>query len=201
MSGRLSAVQAEAVAVALERLFAVPVPPDLWVRANEPSRLTERFAEWLAEDYDWFLLQDSILVRDAIEAAQRWLVEHPTPDPWIVDPVVALGDGNLDNFMWDGRTCRLIDWEEYGVSDLAYEVADLIEHASVRLEQRLNAADLLERLALNGLQLARIAQYRRTFAFFWLAMLLPGNGGWQRNPRGSTEDQARHVLELIGSWT
>jgi hypothetical protein len=28
-------------------------------------------------------------------------------------------------------------------------------------------------------------------------MLLPGNGGWRRNPPGTTEDQARHLTGLL----
>jgi hypothetical protein len=39
--------------------------------------------------------------------------------------------------------------------------------------------------------------YRRLWAMFWLTMLLPGNGGFHRNPPGSTEAQARHLLTLI----
>lgn len=35
-----------------------------------------------------------------------------------------------NNVLWDGSTCRFIDFEEFGVSDLAYEIADLLEHAS-----------------------------------------------------------------------
>jgi hypothetical protein len=43
----------------------------------------------------------------------------------------------------------------------------------------------------------RMAAYRPLWAAFWLAMLLPGNGGWRRNPRGTTEGQARHFLALV----
>jgi thiamine kinase-like enzyme len=117
--------------------------------------------------------------------------------PELADRVVALGDGNLDNVLWDGEVCRLIDWEEYGASDLAYEVADLVEHASSRLTRSLDVEELLADLDLDEAQLARLEQYRRLFACFWLMMLLPGNGGFARNPPGSTEDQARHVLALL----
>ena len=43
----------------------------------------------------------------------------------------------------------------------------------------------------------RMAAPRPLWAAFWLAMLLPGNGGWRRNPRGTTEGQARHFLALV----
>jgi hypothetical protein len=45
---------------------------------------------------------------------------------------------------------------------------------------------------------ARMAAYRPLFAAFWLAMLLPGNGSWRRNPRGTTEAQAVHFMALAG---
>ncbi len=32
---------------------------------------------------------------------------------------------------------------------------------------------------------------------FWLAMLLPGNGGFHRNPPGTTEAQGAHLLALL----
>jgi hypothetical protein len=39
--------------------------------------------------------------------------------------------------------------------------------------------------------------FRKMFAIFWLIMLLPTYGGFRRNPAGSTEDQARHVADLL----
>ena len=100
--------------------------------------------------------------------------------------------------IWDGATCRLVDFEEFGRSDLAYEVADVVEHASSRLDRHLDADALLARLALTDAQRARLAVHRRLLASFWLVMLLPGNRGFDRNPPGSTEDQARHLLALLG---
>lgn len=94
---------------------------------------------------------------------------------------------------------RLVDWEEFGVSDLAYEVADIVEHASSRLERRLDASRFVAALELSEQQLTRLSRHRRLFAGFWLAALLPGTGGWVRHPAGATEDQARHVLHLLGA--
>lgn len=44
----------------------------------------------------------------------------------------------------------------------------------------------------------RMAAYRPLWAVFWLAMLLPGNGAWRRNPPGTTEAQAGHFMALAG---
>jgi hypothetical protein len=38
--------------------------------------------------------------------------------------------------------------------------------------------------------------YRPLWAAFWLAMLLPGNGAWRRNPPGTTEAHAEHFMAL-----
>ncbi|MBC2934980.1 aminoglycoside phosphotransferase family protein [Nocardioides sp. zg-1228] len=197
LAGEITGAQTQALARALRRLFDVPVPPGLAVRANDPLGFSRRFKQWLAEEYDWSECQDAGLVREAVESARLWLDQHLFSEGWIVDPVIALGDGNLDNVLWDGETCRLIDWEEYGVSDLAYEVADIVEHASSRLENRLEADALIEAIFLSESQRRRVEQHRPFFAAFWLAMLLPGNAGWGRNPTGSTEDQSRHLLRLL----
>ena len=64
--------------------------------------------------------------------------------------------------------------------------------------RRLDVQALLRELTLDGVQRERVEHHRRMFACFWLAMLLPGNRAWRRNPLGSTEDQARHLIELVG---
>jgi hypothetical protein len=58
---------------------------------------------------------------------------------------------------------------------------------------------LIADLGLHERQRARVEEYRKLHACFWLMKLLPGNGGFARNPAGSTEDQARHVLALLAS--
>lgn len=40
-------------------------------------------------------------------------------------------------------------------------------------------------------------RYRLYWAAFWLAMLLPENGGFHGNPAGTTETQADHLLALL----
>ncbi len=196
LTDAVSPAQQRALADALRRLFAVPVPEDLGDRANGPAAMKD-VSERLAEDHDVTRCTDPDLVLAAKRRALEWLSVLPIEEP--VDRVVALGDGNLDNILWDGEVCRLIDWEEYGASDLAYEIADLVEHASSRLTRSLDVEGLLAELALDEHQRARVERYRPLFACFWLMMLLPGNRGFDRNPAGSTEDQARHVLALVNA--
>lgn len=195
LTGDLAPAQQGGLADALRRLFAVRVPEGLAERANGPDWMRTTTLEWLAEDYDLSACREPELVREAKDRAVAWLAALLLEPP--VDLVIALGDGNLDNVLWDGEVCRLIDWEEYGVSDLAYELADLVEHASSRLTRILDVDRLLATFALTHDQAALVANHRRLLACFWLAMLLPGNGGFARNPAGSTEDQARHLLALL----
>jgi hypothetical protein len=96
-------------------------------------------------------------------------------------------------------TCRLVDFEDAGLSDPAYELADHIEHLAGRLIGGYDADALVDAVGLDAAARERISAYRPLWAGFWLAMLLPGNGGWQRNPPGTTEDQARRVLALVGN--
>lgn len=55
---------------------------------------------------------------------------------------------------------------------------------------------LADAVGLDAEARERLEAYRPLWAAFWLAMLLPGNGGWRRNPRGTTEGQARHFMAL-----
>jgi len=194
LAGDITPTQHGALVEALRRLFAVPVPDDLDDRAHGPEWMRSRsnVTAWLAEDHGVTACQDPALVMTAKIRAVEWL-----DSVRLVDRVVAVGDGNLDNVLWDGEVCRLIDWEEYGASDLAYEVADVVEHASSRLTRSLDVEELLADLGLDEPQRERVEQFRPLFACFWLMMLLPGNAGFARNPVGSTEDQARHVLALL----
>lgn len=196
LGGLVTTTQQEGLIAALRRLFAVRVPTELGERANGPEVMGRQTIEGLAADHDLSPCADLELVLTARAGALEWLGTVRLPD--VVDRVIALGDGNLDNVLWDGEVCRLIDWEEYGASDLTYELADLVEHASSRLTRSLDVDGLLARFDLTDLQSASLVQYRRLLACNWLMKLLPGNGGFARNPAGSTEDQARHVLAALG---
>ena len=163
--------QASGLATALHRLFAAPVDDATPERAMGPSTMRDMVRTWAAEEYRLDECRDPALVEAALTRARGWLAPARPEVDRVVNTVLSVGDGNLANVLWDGDACRLVDFEEFGLSDLAYEVADVVEHASSRL--------------------------RRLLAVFWLVMLLPGNRGFGRNPAGSVDDQARHVLALL----
>jgi thiamine kinase-like enzyme len=111
--------------------------------------------------------------------------------------VLGQGDGNVANFLWDGERCRLVDFEDGGLSDQAFEIADLVEHLSVWLRSVLVTEDLLRLLAPDPDAAVRVRQARRVLAFYWLNMLLPGKLAHRRNPPDSCERQARRLLQLM----
>ena len=131
-------------------------------------------------------------------AATVWLQSAPVAalaEP-LRERVFSQADGNLGNFMWDGEQCRVVDFEDSGVSDPAYEVADLVEHVTVWLPGLVNADELVSLLEFSPEQNVRVAHFRRLFAVYWL-LILPGNSGAGRNPEGSLERQADRVLSLL----
>ncbi len=70
--------------------------------------------------------QDPALVGSAQAAACVWLTtEGALPDPRLT----ALGIADLDpaNVLWDGETCRLVDFEDGGLTDPAFDLADHVE--------------------------------------------------------------------------
>lgn len=178
----LTAPQVDALRLALCRLFSAPVDPQTTERAMGPSVMRSFVRQWAGEDYQLGPCSDPTLVRSALAMARGWLaVDDPTRHR-VTDAVLAVGDGNLEHVLWDGITCRLIDFEEFGSSDLAYELADVVEHASSRLRRLFDIGSFLDGLCLTADQQSRLTAYRQLMAAFWLVMLLPGNAGFDRNP-------------------
>jgi hypothetical protein len=169
-------------------------------RAYGPSsEAVKVVGEWLSDDYELAVLQEPELVAQARTTALDWLARSGVmPAPHLT--TIGIADLNPANVLWDGQTCRLVDFEDGGLSDPAYELADHVEHLGGRLDGVYDAAVLVDAVGLDEPARARMAAYCPLWAAFWLAMLLPGNGGWRRNPPGTTEAQARHLLGLFDGW-
>ena len=194
----LSRRQLAALGHSLQRMYtAVPVddltglPERSWV----PSELVSMLRSRIGEPHP----PVSPTVEAALRAATAWV---GTPEATVlagplVERVFTQADGNLSNFLWDEERCYVVDFEDSGVSDPAYEVADLVEHVSVWLPGLIEADDLVKVLAFSGEQESRLLGFRRVWAVFWLLMLLPGNPGHDRNPEGSLERQAQRVLGYL----
>ena len=140
-------------------------------------------------------------VRRALTDGLAWITSTDVRRLGACEPhlVFGRGDGNVANLLWDGHQVRLVDFEDAGVSDRPFELADLAEHVSTWVGAGVDVDPLLDRFPLTAAERARLTQYRRLFGLFWLLMLLPGNPAASRNPEGTLERQAVRLSALLGS--
>jgi aminoglycoside phosphotransferase len=138
--------------------------------------------------------------RHALRCASEWLelrqVERAAAREYTA--VYGHGDANLANYLHDGGTVRLVDFEDSGRSDRAWELAIFTEHLSVHGCGQVPAELALDHFGTGTAERARIHEYRRLLATFWLLMLLPGGPSHRRNPPGTLQYQAFRLLELLG---
>lgn len=194
----LDSLQQAALGRALDRMFtAVPVS-DLMAMDERnwgPGEMVSLLRSWMLEARPAV----TPFVESALEAATTW-VDSPQVTALagrLAERVFTMADGNIGNFLWDGERCHVVDFEDCGVSDPAYEVADLLEHVSVWLPGLVEAESLIRFLGFSPEQESRLLDFRRLMAVFWLMKLLPGNPGHARNPHGSLERQADRLLGLL----
>ena len=194
----LTTVQTRALGASLRRLYDVPVEAvaaaGIGARRYGAREHVQVMVDWLADDHDLRECQDPGLVREALDTARAYVADPSLPEPR--HTALGIADLNPANVLWDGRTVRLVDFEDGGLSDPAYELADHVEHLGSRLPGVYDVRALPAAVGLDEEARERMAAYRPLWGAFWLAMLLPGNGSWQRNPPGTTEDQAAHFMAL-----
>lgn len=192
--------QNDALGASLRRLYDIPlehaVAAGLTERRYGPSTLPRILLDWLSGDYELTACLDPRKVAEGVESAVAWVAEPgATPEPEL--SVLGIADLNPANVLWDGSTCRLVDFEDGGLSDPAYELADHVEHLAGRLAATYDPDRLVTAVGISDTERERMAAYRPLWAIFWLAMLLPGNGGFHRNPPGTTEAQVDHLSRLL----
>jgi hypothetical protein len=185
LTGRLTGEQTEGLRVALTQLWSIP-PTDLQPidHAAFVQRIRTAIRPW-----PW---PGSGIVADAQLAATAWL-SSPEADELSLpaQQVLGHGDPNLANYLWDGSHIRIVDFEDAGRSDLTMELANLVEHIASR---GTHWTDLVEHFATDR---ARLLTARRLFAIFWLTLLRPGGPSAARNPPGTSDLQAKRVLDLL----
>lgn len=184
----------DAVAAAINRLHAA-VPADIltaahpqpWLAAGALNRMRSHLsAVERPVDAD-------PMVCAAFDAAVDWLDHVAEPDHDALTPVFGQGDGNLANYMWDGRQVRLVDFEDSGRSDRAFELAAFAEHLSVWHDAKVETKALLGRFALTSAEAGRVLFFRRGFGFFWLLKLL---GARENRPRVLSSQASRLLFTL-----
>ncbi len=125
------------------------------------------------------------------EAARTWLDNEPPDLTAVHDPVVAHGDPNLTNYLWDGERVRIVDFEDAGLGDRTVELANLVEHLSWR---ETDPDPLVRRFPVDP---ERFRAARCLWAGFWLTLIGPGGPSADRNPPGTAEAQALRMLRLV----
>ena len=196
----LTARQSASLGQTLRRLYDIPLDQisaaGISERRYGPSTLPQTLPTWLGEQRDLSTCEDPAQVRDGIEAALEWLTRT---DSLPVARLTGLGIADLNpaNILWDGQACRLVDFEDGGMTDPAYDLADHVEHIAGRLSGVFDPETLCAAVGLSHEERERMRAYQPLWAAFWLLMLLPGNGGFLRNPPGSAETQALHLIRLI----
>jgi aminoglycoside phosphotransferase len=133
------------------------------------------------------------VIEDARLAGVEWLADSDVDrllQP--ADDVIGHGDPNLANYLWDGERVRIVDFEDAGLSDVAVELANLVEHLASR---RTDWAGFVGRFAIDP---QRLLTARKLWSIFWLTLLRPGGPSFRRNPPGTAEEQAHRVLATLG---
>jgi aminoglycoside phosphotransferase (APT) family kinase protein len=199
LGGRpLTAQQEGALAVAVGQLWqAVPVELITPVPGESDTR-----ADQVQAVRGWLASADpgrDEAVRDALAGAAAWLagsalmagVTRRGRAAGAVPGVLGQGDSHLANFLWDGEVVRIVDFEESGVSDRAFELAALVEHVSAWRDAGLDADRFVGAFDLSATERAHLAHWRRLLALYWLLRLR------QRADSGAAHLQAERLLSLL----
>lgn len=185
LAGRLTPAQLTALGTALDTLWSVPpaalAPIDL-------AQVVDRTHAGLTKLRD----QDGVIAA-AAAAWLAWLGDEPLDLVAVRDPVIAHGDPNLANYLWDGERVRIVDFEDAGLGDRTVELANLVEHLGGR---ETDWEPLVGRLRPDP---ERFRAARCLWAGFWLTLIGPGGPSAHRNPPGTAVAQARRVLRLAAS--
>jgi aminoglycoside phosphotransferase len=188
-----------ALAEALERLWrSVPFPDREFPAAvtPKPVAFTHQVREMLAASP---ALGDNPVVVRAHATAAAWLEREALKRHGHAGHHAVLGHGDpyLANYLWDRGRIPLVDFEDSGPSDRAFELAILTEHISAWSDARLDADDFLAMFGLTRAEQTRVRDFRRLAALYWLIMLRPGGPSSTRNPPGTLERQADRLLRLL----
>jgi aminoglycoside phosphotransferase len=197
----LSTPEMRAITVALDRLHTC-VPQEVLADVAwgfDPSRVLQNITGRLAAQPR---PSDDAVVARAYDDALRWLAGPEVNRLLSKEPdaaVLARGDHNLSNFLWDGDRARLVDFEYAARSDRCVEIAELVEHISARCTPDHAWQQFLDELDLSRVERQRLLTIRRLLAMMWLRLLLPGEEGEHLNPPGTLRKQAQRTLGLLSA--
>ncbi|WP_326766398.1 aminoglycoside phosphotransferase family protein [Streptomyces sp. NBC_01591] len=192
LSAMAEALDALYRAVPHDRLVRVPVRPD------HEAGLIARLHTWHGRNPP---PAAGAAVREALREGMAWLDGRDrAAAPGDPVPVFGPGDGNLANYLWDAEMSRIgvVDFEDSGRSDRAFELAEITEHVSGWVDGGFDTAAFLACFDLNAQERARLRECRRLLALTWLFILSADDPAHPRNPPGTAERQALRLRELLG---
>ncbi|MCZ1012360.1 aminoglycoside phosphotransferase family protein [Streptomyces lydicus] len=149
--------QIEALAEAVTTLYEA-VPPDVVcrfpLRPGHQGELVGHLDKWAVTVRP----HAEGRVRQAMESGLDWLARSgPGADTrGQVSPVFGPGDGNLANYLWDGSRVRIVDFEDSGCSDRAFELAEITEHVGSWVEHPFDVPAFLEHFDHSPAETARL---------------------------------------------
>ncbi len=195
--------------VPVSRVTELPGEP-----GNE-AQLVSAVAELAVQDHD---RGDDLVTQRATSAGLSWLAwavgqsgglasqgSYADPDTagrggtgWPrLARVFGQGDGDLANFIWDGERVRIVDFEDSGVADRAFELSIFVEHISVWSRIGLNGDEFVRAFELTAAERARLTDCRRLAALYWLLRLPPGGEASEGSYPGMLRPQAERLLTLL----
>lgn len=183
LGGALTAAELDGLEAALRELWSIPA--DGLAPVGLPA-LVERAREGVSS------FEGCGIVAEAHVAAAEWLRSSEVDrlfEP--AEAVIGHGDPNLSNYLWDGIRVRIVDFEDAGRSDLAVELANLVEHISAR---ETDWTGFVSRFPVDR---QRFLTARRLWSIFWLILLRPGAPSSLRNPPDTRIHQSTRVLTLL----
>jgi Ser/Thr protein kinase RdoA (MazF antagonist) len=195
----LTPPQERALALAVGQLWqAVPVDLVTPVPGERDTRteLLESVRSWLADTADPGL---DPVAHVALARGASWLAgaaglaipAAPERTRGAMPGVLGQGDANLANFLWDGELIRIVDFEDSGISDRAFELAVLVEHLSAWRDAGLDADRFLAGFDLTATEGAHLGEWRRLLALYWLLRLR------RRADAAGVRAQAERLLSLL----